>query len=269
MRADPVEIIDHSPIIIFNNILLHPRALRYLKPLTNFLISPNSLWSLSEVCLHYDRGQSRSERDQHTWKCDSWISRRVLLVVYAVSDWAHQMQASGTSRDETGEANLTVSADETNLEDWGNQGNVPGTHADDDARNAGLLLLLRRLRVHKRKVGEVSSKFLLEYLRVNFSFTFSPGQSKDDIGALKTMIAGAAGGCALWTSIFPADVIKSRVQIQGLSASMFTVGLDICRKEGFLSLYNGLTPTICRTIPATAVLFLVYEYSKKFMLEFL
>lgn len=83
------------------------------------------------------------------------------------------------------------------------------------------------------------------------------------------MIAGAAGGCALWTSIFPADVIKSRVQIQGLSASMFTVGLDICRKEGFLSLYNGLTPTICRTIPATAVLFLVYEYSKKFMLEFL
>jgi len=83
------------------------------------------------------------------------------------------------------------------------------------------------------------------------------------------MAAGAIGGSCLWISIFPADVIKSRVQIQGLSAPMISVGLDIVRKEGFRALYNGLTPTIFRTIPATAVLFLVYEYSKKFMLEYL
>lgn len=48
---------------------------------------------------------------------------------------------------------------------------------------------------------------------------------------------------------------------------MLSVGLDICRKEGALSLYNGLLPTVCRTVPATAVLFLVYEYSKKLMLQ--
>jgi solute carrier family 25 ornithine transporter 2/15 len=96
-----------------------------------------------------------------------------------------------------------------------------------------------------------------------------PGQSKDDIGALKTMAAGAVGGASLWISIFPADVIKSRVQIQGISASMFSVGTAIVRDEGVLALYNGLTPTICRTIPATAVLFLVYEYTKKFMHQYL
>lgn len=84
---------------------------------------------------------------------------------------------------------------------------------------------------------------------------------------LNFRIAGAVGGTALWTAIFPADVIKSRVQIQGISASMLSVGADIVRKEGIMSLYNGLTPTICRTIPATAVLFLVYEYSKKLMHE--
>lgn len=83
------------------------------------------------------------------------------------------------------------------------------------------------------------------------------------------MAAGAVGGASLWTAIFPADVIKSRVQIQGISASMFSVGVDIARKEGALALYNGLTPTICRTIPATAVLFLVYEYTKKFMYQYL
>lgn len=34
---------------------------------------------------------------------------------------------------------------------------------------------------------------------------------------------------------------------------------------GPLALYNGLKPTLVRTIPATAVLFVVYEYSKKYM----
>lgn len=94
-----------------------------------------------------------------------------------------------------------------------------------------------------------------------------PGQSKDDIGPLNTMAAGAVGGVALWTAIFPADVIKSRIQVQSLTHSMTRVGMEIFRKEGFLALYNGLQPTIVRTIPATAVLFVVYEYSKKLMTE--
>ncbi|XP_055537542.1 mitochondrial ornithine transporter 1 [Wyeomyia smithii] len=94
-----------------------------------------------------------------------------------------------------------------------------------------------------------------------------PGQTKDEIGPLKTMAAGAIGGIALWTSIFPADVIKSRIQVQSLTVSMTQVGIEIIRKEGVLALYNGLQPTIVRTIPATAVLFVVYEYTKRFMTE--
>ncbi|KPJ16870.1 Mitochondrial ornithine transporter 1 [Papilio machaon] len=92
-----------------------------------------------------------------------------------------------------------------------------------------------------------------------------PGQSKDDIGFVKTMIAGAVGGCVLWTVIFPSDVIKSRVQISNKKLKFLTVGYEIVKKEGFLALYNGLKPTLIRTVPATAVLFVVYEYSKKFM----
>ena len=77
------------------------------------------------------------------------------------------------------------------------------------------------------------------------------------------MVAGAAGGIVLWTVIFPADVIKSRIQINSLKTSMLSVGANIIRNEGPLALYNGLKPTLIRTIPATAVLFVVYEYSKK------
>lgn len=93
------------------------------------------------------------------------------------------------------------------------------------------------------------------------------GQSKEEIGLLGTMAAGSVGGLVLWTVIFPADVIKSRIQVNNLTQSMLEVGTEIVRKEGPLALYNGLKPTLIRTIPATAVLFVVYEYSKKFMAQ--
>lgn len=40
-----------------------------------------------------------------------------------------------------------------------------------------------------------------------------PNESRDDIGWQKTMIAGAVGGSILWLVIFPADVVKSRIQV--------------------------------------------------------
>lgn len=81
------------------------------------------------------------------------------------------------------------------------------------------------------------------------------------------MIAGATGGLVLWTIIFPADVIKSRIQVNSLKTSMTKVGIQVFKNEGIRGLYCGLLPTLLRTAPATAVLFVVYEYSKKFMLS--
>ncbi|KPU75236.1 uncharacterized protein Dana_GF20835, isoform B [Drosophila ananassae] len=94
----------------------------------------------------------------------------------------------------------------------------------------------------------------------------SNNQTKDEIGPARTMIAGAIGGVCLWTSTFPADVIKSRIQVKNLNESMFTVGSDIVRREGVLALYRGLLPSVLRTIPATATLFVTYEYTKRAML---
>lgn len=98
-----------------------------------------------------------------------------------------------------------------------------------------------------------------------FIYFFRPGQKKDDIGLIRTMIAGSVGGITLWTVIFPADVIKSRIQIGNINEKMLTIGAKIIKEEGVSALYNGLKPTIVRTIPATAVLFVVYEYTKKFL----
>ncbi|KAJ8678572.1 hypothetical protein QAD02_014359 [Eretmocerus hayati] len=92
-----------------------------------------------------------------------------------------------------------------------------------------------------------------------------PGQSTDDIGPIGTMVAGAAAGCALWIVIFPADVVKSRIQVKNLKKPALTVMGNIVRNEGVGALYNGLKPTLIRTVPATAALFLTVEYSKKLM----
>ncbi|KZC11722.1 Mitochondrial ornithine transporter 1 [Dufourea novaeangliae] len=92
-----------------------------------------------------------------------------------------------------------------------------------------------------------------------------PNQHRDDIGWQKTMIAGAVGGTILWLVIFPADVVKSRIQVKNLKTPALVVLKDIVRNEGVGSLYNGLKPTLIRTIPATATLFVTYEYTKKCM----
>lgn len=93
-----------------------------------------------------------------------------------------------------------------------------------------------------------------EYTR---EFLKRPDQKKEDIGLLKTMMAGSVGGICLWTVIFPADVMKSRMQVNNVQMNMFTFGANIVRNEGVGALYTGLKPTLIRTIPSTAVLFAV------------
>ncbi|XP_012063650.1 PREDICTED: mitochondrial ornithine transporter 1 [Atta cephalotes] len=93
-------------------------------------------------------------------------------------------------------------------------------------------------------------------------------QNRDDIGWQKTMMAGAVGGTMLWLAIFPADVVKSRIQVQNLKTPALIVFKNIIRQESIGALYNGLTPTLIRTIPATATLFVTVEYTKKFMYNY-
>ena len=88
----------------------------------------------------------------------------------------------------------------------------------------------------------------------------------EQAGLPVTIVAGGVGGVCLWTSIFPFDVVKSRIQIQSSREKMITVLLRILRTEGIQGLYNGLTPTLLRTFPSTGALFVAYEYSRQFML---
>jgi hypothetical protein len=39
------------------------------------------------------------------------------------------------------------------------------------------------------------------------------GKTKDEIGPWRTVVAGGVAGVTLWSIIFPADVVKSRLQV--------------------------------------------------------
>lgn len=58
-------------------------------------------------------------------------------------------------------------------------------------------------------------------------------------------------------------------QVNNLKAPALVIMKDIARTEGIGAFYNGLKPTLIRTIPATATLFVTYEYTKKWMTNIL
>lgn len=95
------------------------------------------------------------------------------------------------------------------------------------------------------------------------------GKTKEDCSTFSTIVAGAASGIALWSVIYPIDVVKSRIQVthEVGNTNLWMHLLNISRKEGFMFLYSGLQPTLIRTIPASAALFLTYEWTKKILSE--
>jgi len=85
-------------------------------------------------------------------------------------------------------------------------------------------------------------------------------QRKDDIGLARTMFSGAVGGLAFCTVTFPADVIKSRIQVRGITLKQLT--LEIIKKNGFKEFYKGFMPTLIRTCIVSSCLFATYENTK-------
>jgi solute carrier family 25 ornithine transporter 2/15 len=94
-------------------------------------------------------------------------------------------------------------------------------------------------------------------------------QDEEDLGLIKTIICGGFGGIGLWVSIFPFDVVKSRIQVNSSKERMIKVLVHIIRNEGFGALYKGLFPTVLRTFPSTGALFVCFENSKYFMTKLL
>nr|XP_043608678.1 mitochondrial carnitine/acylcarnitine carrier-like protein [Erigeron canadensis] len=80
------------------------------------------------------------------------------------------------------------------------------------------------------------------------------------------MMAGGLAGAAYWVVVYPADVVKSVIQIDDFKNPKYSGSIDafkkILKSEGIGGLYKGFGPAMARSVPANAACFLAYEITR-------
>lgn len=93
---------------------------------------------------------------------------------------------------------------------------------------------------------------------------------RKDPGVGYTLLAGGLAGMASWMFTIPVDVVKSRIQVDGMTGERpaYSGMIDCFRKsyktEGFSFFTRGLSSTLLRAFPMNAVCFLVVSSTLKF-----
>lgn len=84
-----------------------------------------------------------------------------------------------------------------------------------------------------------------------------------DIPGWRLCVYGGLSGYALWTGIYPVDVIKSKLQTDSLSKPTFKGSMSVIRdiwiRNGIKGFYKGFIPTILRAAPANGATFAAFE----------
>ena len=81
--------------------------------------------------------------------------------------------------------------------------------------------------------------------------------SRDNISQLRVATYGGLAGEALWLSSYPFDVVKSKMQSDGLGAERKYRSMRDCfaktyRGEGLRGFWKGIAPTLLRAMPVSA-----------------
>ena len=86
--------------------------------------------------------------------------------------------------------------------------------------------------------------------------------SRDQISQWKVATYGGLAGEALWLGSYPFDVVKSKMQSDGLGSTTKYVTMRDCfkttyRVEGLSGFWKGIGPTLLRAMPVSAGTFAV------------
>jgi len=93
--------------------------------------------------------------------------------------------------------------------------------------------------------------------------------SSQGLSLLQTMSLGGFAGMVAQTSCHPLDVVRKRLQLQGIAGrprifeNMIDGLCNIAKAEGRNGLYKGLKPACLATLPSTGCSYVVYEATKK------
>ncbi|KAJ8899944.1 hypothetical protein K2173_019649 [Erythroxylum novogranatense] len=94
-------------------------------------------------------------------------------------------------------------------------------------------------------------------------------QRPNDPTIMVSLACGSLSGIASSTAIFPLDLVRRRMQLEGAGgrARVYTTGLygtfgHIVRSEGLRGLYRGILPEYCKVVPSVGIVFMTYETLK-------
>ncbi|KAF9083423.1 Mitochondrial carrier protein ymc2 [Mortierella sp. AM989] len=94
-------------------------------------------------------------------------------------------------------------------------------------------------------------------------------KQRSELSTVKVVAFGACAGYAMWMTVYPIDVIKSKLQTDGFTAAtrQYSSAIDCARqtlaKEGVAGFFKGFAPCILRAAPANAVTFLGFELAMR------
>ena len=95
---------------------------------------------------------------------------------------------------------------------------------------------------------------------------------RDEHGFVPSFLAGGVAGCVIWSSTFPFDTIKTRIQCAPFDTPKSQLRIpamasNIVRNEGITGLYRGLSVSLVRAFPVNACVFPVYGYVLRHLQE--
>jgi len=105
-----------------------------------------------------------------------------------------------------------------------------------------------------------------------FRTMFAKGLGYEDTKVLPTsciLLSGGFAGVGNWIVAIPADVVKSRFQTapEGMYNSSRDVLKEILAKEGWKTLFRGLTPSLMRAFPSNAAAFFGVDLAQKTLVD--
>ncbi|XP_074279806.1 uncharacterized protein LOC141605072 isoform X2 [Silene latifolia] len=93
-----------------------------------------------------------------------------------------------------------------------------------------------------------------------------------DSTPLVSLACGSVSGIASSTVIFPIDLVRRRMQLEGAGgrARVYNSGIlgtlgHIIQSEGFRGLYRGILPEYYKVVPSVSIVFMTYEAMKKLL----
>lgn len=108
----------------------------------------------------------------------------------------------------------------------------------------------------------------LEFMVYEQMKLFYERRTGKEADVLRMLLIGAVAGSLAQTTCHPLDVVRKRLQLQGVGGrpvqykGMFEAGVRIWKTEGPKALYRGLQPMYVSAVPSAGVSYAVYESMK-------